>query len=304
MRRILVVSVLMITYVLILYKFPHAMIGPGELVQGHYKITNNCFSCHLVFQGIPNKKCIACHKVDDIGKSADTNKTKQKVLFHSFLVNELCTSCHSDHNGLNPERSYSGFRHELFSESVRSQCSGCHEKPIDNLHKQIAAECNSCHTSEGWKSNVRFDHDLIQVAGRSDCASCHPIPTDDYHSSFKDNCSKCHNTTQWIPSTFDHSAYFVLDNDHNVKCSTCHNNNNFTTYSCYGCHDHSESNIREEHTEEGISDFSNCISCHKSGNKHDIDLNGRKRNNSEQNEQKNSSGSHSKGLENDSEDDD
>ena len=36
-------------------------------------------------------------------------------------------------------------------------------------------------------------------------------------------------------------------------------------YTCYGCHEHSRSKIREEHLEEGIRDYENCVECHRSG---------------------------------------
>jgi len=49
-----------------------------------------------------------------------------------------------------------------------------------------------------------------------------------------------------------------------VKCSRCHENNDYKKYTCYGCHEHSRSNIREEHLEEGIRDFENCTECHRS----------------------------------------
>ena len=29
-----------------------------------------------------------------------------------------------------------------------------------------------------------------------------------------------------MPSTFDHSAYFILDQNHQTTCNTCHSKNN------------------------------------------------------------------------------
>jgi hypothetical protein len=37
------------------------------------------------------------------------------------------------------------------------------------------------------------------------------------------------------------------------------------TYTCYGCHEHNPSEIEQEHREEGISDFQNCVACHPTG---------------------------------------
>ena len=110
---------------------------------------------------------------------------------------------------------------------------------------------------------------------------------DTFHHFFIYNCYKFHTTSKWKPSTFDHSNYFVLDKDHNAECTTCHANNNFKAYTCYGCHEHSESKIRAEHLEEGINNFSDCASCHKSGDEHDIRMNGRSSQELNQNEAKN-----------------
>jgi hypothetical protein len=58
--------------------------------------------------------------------------------------------------------------------------------------------------------------------------------------------------------------FFVLDRDHNVECSTCHNTGSLKSYSCFGCHEHSTNKLLQEHIEEGITNIDNCVSCHKS----------------------------------------
>ena len=55
-----------------------------------------------------------------------------------------------------------------------------------------------------------------------------------------------------------------------MKCITCHTGNNFNIYTCYSCHEHSESKTIQEHLEEGITQISNCVSCHKSSDEDDI----------------------------------
>lgn len=274
-----IVLLIMTICIWLMYQYPHAMLNPGELVEGHQKSNNKCLACHNPFWGISNDKCISCHKLSDIGKDTlkldDTNAANEDVLFHQHLSNQKCTSCHTDHKGLKPEMSLSIFNHELLSETVISKCSSCHSKPSDPIHRQISTSCKSCHNTKDWKSEVAFNHSMIQDIDKNNCTSCHLKPSDSYHQQVKDNCDKCHTTAKWIPSTFDHSAYFQLDKDHNVKCNTCHTNNSFNIYTCYGCHEHSESKIMKEHTEHGISNFSNCASCHKSADKHDIRMNER-----------------------------
>ena len=115
-----------------------------------------------------------------------------------------------------------------------------------------------------------FDHSLLSNAEMNNCANCHRSPTDDFHQGNKDNCASCHGTSAWSPSTFDHSKYFRLDGDHNAKCATCHQASNYTTYTCYGCHEHTLGNILQEHQEEGITNITDCVRCHRSGDEDDI----------------------------------
>jgi hypothetical protein len=42
-------------------------------------------------------------------------------------------------------------------------------------------------------------------------------------------------------------------------------------YNCYDCHEHPQSEIEKKHTEEGISNFSNCVRCHPDGRKEEDD---------------------------------
>jgi hypothetical protein len=46
----------------------------------------------------------------------------------------------------------------------------------------------------------------------------------------------------------------------------CHEST-YSQYSCYGCHEHQQAEIVEEHQEEGISggELSACFQCHEDG---------------------------------------
>lgn len=266
MKKIVVIAIITLC-IWLMVAFPHTMLNPGELVAGHQDLNNKCQSCHEPFWGIPSEKCISCHKLSEIGK--DTIGNSKSILFHTNLKNQECSSCHTDHKGIKPSLSLSKFDHSFLSASEQEKCNSCHSKPPDKLHEQLSNECGTCHNSTEWKFSVAFDHNMIQGPDKNNCISCHQKPKDQFHGSLKNNCSECHGNDKWTPSSFDHSAYFLLDQNHNTKCITCHNDNNFTMYTCYGCHEHSESKIREEHEEEGISDFSDCVSCHKSGDEHE-----------------------------------
>lgn len=273
MKKI-VIALIILTVIVLSLRFPYVMLNPGELTEGHQEVKNECTSCHRPFWGIDNTKCTHCHKISEIGiKNVAGNlipEEKKIPNFHSKLKNQNCTSCHTDHKGIHPQISLSAFDHDLLAGDVRTSCNRCHGSPADNLHKKLSASCGNCHNTNTWEFSGTFDHDKIVGMTKSNCSSCHEKPSDTFHQSTQDECEKCHSTNRWIPSTFDHSLYFLLDGDHNVKCSTCHSNNNFSIYTCYGCHEHSENKIREEHNEHSIYDFSDCASCHRSADEHDI----------------------------------
>lgn len=131
--------------------------------------------------------------------------------------------------------------------------------------------CHSDHAGvKRFRQQGRFNHALLQKAVLDQCQTCHKSPTDSLHKQISGNCSQCHNQNKWIPATFEHDKYFVLDRDHNASCVTCHAVNNYSRYTCYGRHEHSLASIRREHIEEGIRDFDNCVECHRSADEHDI----------------------------------
>ena len=65
---LLIVSVNLAALVLLTIFFPHLMISPGNLIDAHAELATDCFACHTSFIGSRPAKCIACHKVEEIGK--------------------------------------------------------------------------------------------------------------------------------------------------------------------------------------------------------------------------------------------
>ena len=261
-----------------MYFFPQVMLNPGKLSQGHQKLNKDCTACHTVFNGLSTTKCISCHKLSEIGTDTGMTNLKQsgkkKILFHEKLLNTECTDCHTDHKGLHPGIKMMSFNHDLLSVADRGKCSSCHNKPANELHRLLDTNCGSCHNSTDWKEGTIFSHGVLAAGSLNNCGTCHNKPDDNLHRVMSQGCISCHDTTHWKPSSFNHTNYFVLDRDHNVNCETCHSGTNFKEYSCYGCHEHSPAKIESEHREEGISNFSNCVKCHKSADEHDIRTSG------------------------------
>lgn len=140
--------------------------------------------------------------------------------------------------------------------------------------KLVSQDCVACHSDHAgvkrFRVQGRFDHAMLQKAMLNQCQGCHKAPADSLHKQISGNCSQCHTQEKWVPATFNHDKFFVLDRDHDTRCATCHVRNDYSRYTCYGCHEHSLSSIRGEHVEEGIRDFDNCVECHRSADEHDI----------------------------------
>ncbi|MRR50360.1 MAG: class III cytochrome C family protein [Rhodocyclaceae bacterium] len=189
--------------------------------------------------------------------------------------------------------------HAPFAGAATERCTTCHKpeeigklttvgqpilKPLTSTpfhQKLLKQDCLACHSDHAgvkrFHTAGRFNHALLQSDARKECQSCHKSPKDSLHQQISGNCSQCHTQEKWVPATFDHDKYFILDRDHNAKCATCHERNDYSRYTCYGCHEHSPEKIRREHIEEGIRDFKNCVECHRSANEHDIRMPGRSR---------------------------
>jgi hypothetical protein len=156
------------------------MLSPGTLIAGHEKIENDCFACHWIFAGASENKCMNCHKLADIGVvttagAAPMSERRVKVPFHHRLSTQQCTRCHTDHIGANAKATALRFSHDLVSAAAREQCANCHQKPVDTLHRQVAANCQLCHTTRAWRP-ATFDHDKyfrFDRHHRTDCTTCH-----------------------------------------------------------------------------------------------------------------------------------
>ncbi len=359
--------------VLLIYIFPKQAINPGDLSNGHAYIENDCMKCHTIFLGTPGEKCIVCHKPAEIGKvttagvKIEAKPGQARVLFHHLLPQDSCLSCHMDHSGRNVRKTVRSFSHNLLQVRDMNQCTECHQRPADQLHKQNNQECSQCHTSDRWRPATldhaqyfRFDkdhgrdcaschqnnnykeytcygchdhtpekvrqghekvgiysyqnclichpggdkeeskrilksikdrhasdinptgrdfmpsegykkpaHNLLKGQNINDCISCHRAPADSLHRAGDQNCVQCHTADRWRPATLDHEQFFRFDKHHGPDCLICHQNNDYKEYTCYGCHEHSPGKIREEHLEEGISNYQNCAPCHPSADENE-----------------------------------
>jgi hypothetical protein len=186
-----------------------------------------------------------------------------------------CADCHPD--------GYGNFDQTL--------CAGCHADIDAGFMKEheaaFGADCLGCHDGTG---NTRVDHDTFafKLTGEhaavacedchkdarslqdyqsapQDCYSCH-AEDDEHDGAYGRQCGSCHSADGWDQVTFDHKV-FPLDHGSDEKkptCETCHPDGT-DTYTCYGCHEHTESNVLGEHEGKSLTELQDCVRCHEGG---------------------------------------
>ena len=236
----------------------------------HRKMDVAFMTAHTVSFG---SACLDCHDgVDRFGRSFDHTAFSFKLT--GKHVGVACVQCHLNARGLGD------------LPVTLQDCYSCHFN--DDAHEgRFGVDCSQCHTAEGWKP-ATFDHNLsaFRLEGKHAevaCESCHVnqqykgTPTDCYSCHQQDDehngqngtdCAICHNTSAWTPAEFSGQHTFPLNHGDGASCATCHPAG-FTTYTCYGCHEHNEGEVRSKHVEEGIGNFQNCMECHPDGEEHD-----------------------------------
>ena len=208
------------------FAYPHLMIRPGNLIPDHTKLEQDCFACHTPMLGAQSHKCVACHKVKDIGilttegKPITKSAIKTPVAFHQKLIEQECIECHSDHTGVIPFRMHQTFSHELLVPQTRDQCISCHKMPTDKVHNGVPENCAQCHTQDKWKP-ASFKHDLLPPMELAQCFTCHKkeTPKDKVHERGGEKCGNCHKTDKWKPASFKHD---LLPRAELRQCKTCH----------------------------------------------------------------------------------
>jgi len=249
-----------------------------------------CSTCHLLARSRADLQaasldCFDCHTNDDA---------------HSGRFGERCEECHSSVGWEAAEFDHSLTAFHLTGAHIELACEKCH---LDNVfvgtpqdcfdcHAQDDAHsggfgkrCDECHNTDTWEG-AEFDHsraafqltgahlevacqqchrDNVFVGTPQVCSACHADPA--YHLGlFTADCEQCHATQAWSPASFDQPHTFPINHGESgmSPCQTCHPDS-LSTYTCFGCHEHSPAGIENEHREEGISDFQDCVRCHPTG---------------------------------------
>ena len=280
-------------------EFPHEVVGFS--LKGHQSIaTREPFQCDDCHHGdvttFALDTCDTCHRQIDLGY----------MTAHALSFGSACLNCHDGVDRFDENFDHNVFSFQITGKHVGLACVQCHinargldDFPVtkqdcyschqnDEPHEgRFGFDCSQCHTADGW-SPAAFDHKLSnfpltgahvnvtceqchsngEFSGLSTaCVACHEEPA--FHAGqFGTDCAVCHTTIAWTPAEFNGQHIFPLNHGDGATCVTCHPAS-FTSYTCYGCHEHQEGEVRSEHLKEGISNFENCMDCHPAGEKHE-----------------------------------
>lgn len=239
--------------------------GPG--LHGHFQEAANCTGCHTDHRGVEASLTTVSPAVFD--HDLTTFSLAQHQVDYDGR-NLVCRDCHVT----------GGYTLET------ADCVTCHtgaDPAFMAEHRNLfGPACSECH--DGLDSMAAFEHETVFVLDGAhaalDCAGCHanwqfagtPQSCEGCHEEpavhaglFGVDCARCHSTTAWQPAELSRHT-FPLDHGASapLACESCHEAS-YAVYTCYNCHEHEPAEIAEEHREEGITDFANCIECHPTG---------------------------------------
>jgi len=212
---------------------------PGRIDSQHVGHTKMCSDCHEALKGLPDAKCIKCHK-----KIA--REQKAGITIHA-KTDAACPACHELHgrslgdNLLSPAGKFHAAEGFFVGEHAGAACRACHKQ---KELKKISVACESCHLREtrAHEGNISADCSNCHKPGRfwrrlkvvhetgADCAGCHRAPENHYWP----DCAQCHNVDTWQGATFNHPP--VRGHDfREFECAACHPNG-YSSWSCDRCH--------------------------------------------------------------------
>jgi hypothetical protein len=269
------------------------------LVKSHLEI--RCVDCHTQGQfGDMSRECVTCHVEPaahmgaftlDCGSCHDSQSWKPALLEgqpfdHYSQVSFNLAKHGKDYSGA-PITCLSCHPNSL-QEFTPQTCIECHAvddlKFIDQHQLQFGVNCLDCH--DGVDRMQGFEHaEYFPLDGRHveiDCQACHVgqvyngtpqecigchLEPHIHEGYFGFKCEYCHSTTSWYPAQLQSHKFPIDHGDQGaVECQVCHDST-YSQYSCYGCHEHQQAEIVEEHQDEGISggELIACFQCHEDG---------------------------------------
>jgi hypothetical protein len=229
------------------------LLAPGPLITGHKDLEkSDCLKCHDAGKGLPNEKCLDCHKELKI-------YVDKKSGFHGRQT-KACFECHNDHKGRTLDTTL------IDPKKFDHATSGY---KLEGKHAEL--KCHECHTNKRIKKAMR-PQDTLYLGKNSTCVSCHK--EDDPHL-FKDrfakfDCITCHSFASWNKDVlFNHSldTKYKLKGKHTeLKCNDCHLIDKKKKQFQYQWPQLSQNDCLTCHKDESHKFSGNNLKSHKMGN--------------------------------------
>ena len=212
-------------------------------------LSRDCHSCHEdAHGGRLGRDCAQCHNsVDWKAAATGFNHSKTRYLLTGAHAQVACQKCHRT-DPANPKvTQYTGIPF--------AKCSDCHSDPH---HGEFKANCESCHTTAGWrqasetKASVNFDHSRTKfpLVGKHQgvkCDACHA--GGDFNKPLAHTrCMDCHRDV--------HGGQFLARKDHG-ECASCHTEEGFKPAK-FGIKEHAST----AYPLEGRHTTVECAKCH------------------------------------------
>jgi Cytochrome c3 len=204
------------------------------LTGGHALIANDCAACHNGdYNNTPNT-CAGCHGTD-FNQASNPNHV-------ALGFSNDCASCHTTQPGWAPATFANHNDYYALNgahAAIANDCVACHNGDYNNTPNT----CVGCHLTD-YNATTNPDHEAAQ------------FPTD---------CQSCHTETAWLPASFDHDVFYVLNGAHAAianDCAACHNGDyNNTPNTCVGCH-LTDYNSTTNPDHEAAQFPTDCQDCH------------------------------------------
>jgi hypothetical protein len=214
--------------------FNHNVYYP--LTGAHASVAENCSACHKTgnIKDVPTD-CKGCHNAD-FNAAQNPNHTS-----NGFSTD--CATCHTTNPNWEPAKFP---QHDAFfpitGAHTSLSCIQCHK---NGNYTNTPNTCNGCH-NVAFAATKKPNHSQLGLS--TDCASCHTT------------------NPGWMPSTFNHTVFYLLTGAHTSvadNCAACHKTGNIkgAPTDCNGCHN-ADFNATQNpnHSQLGLS--TDCATCH------------------------------------------